>query len=116
MMLTCVFLASKVEECRVDCSEIVRRAGKPEWEKDADLLDMTKILFWGQGSTRPKCLSIGAPTSPIVSNIIMYDLDTLFVEEATRCQAVYTRYADDITISADSGTPRSYILIGPFLG
>lgn len=78
------------------------RNNKPEWDQDNDLSNMTKILFWGQGRSRPKCLSIGAPTSPIISNIIMHDLDTLFVREATRCQAVYTRYADDITISADS--------------
>ena len=78
------------------------RKNKPEWDQDNDLSDMTKILFWGKGTSSPKCLSIGAPTSPIISNIIMYDLDTLFVEEAAQCQSVYTRYADDITISSDS--------------
>ena len=78
------------------------RKNKPEWDQDNDLSDMTKILFWGKGTLSPKCLSIGAPTSLIISNIIMYDLDTLFVEEAALCQSVYTRYADDITISSDS--------------
>lgn len=78
------------------------RNNKPEWDTDNNLSYMNRIIFWGQGGSRPKCLSIGAPTSPIISNIIMYDLDVLFVEEALRCKAVYTRYADDITVSADS--------------
>lgn len=78
------------------------RKNRPDWDRADDLSNMVKILFWGRGSSRPKCLSIGAPTSPMISNIIMYDLDTMFIEEATRSEAVYTRYADDITISGDS--------------
>jgi RNA-directed DNA polymerase len=42
-----------------------------------------KILFWGQQSTVPKCLSIGAPTSPMLSNIMLYRLDTMLFRAAT---------------------------------
>lgn len=42
----------------------------------------------------------GAPTSPVLSNMICYRLDTdlMQVAEASRC--IYTRYADDITFSS----------------
>ncbi|MCZ8087219.1 MAG: retron St85 family RNA-directed DNA polymerase [Brevundimonas sp.] len=61
-----------------------------------------QILFWGAGSFSPKCLSIGAPTSPHVSNMLMYSFDADADREARARSVVYTRYADDITLSADS--------------
>lgn len=57
------------------------------------------ILFWGRGSTLPKCLSIGAPTSPALSNVILYDLDVQLAAAAASTKTTYTRYADDITVS-----------------
>lgn len=63
---------------------------------------VTRILFWGSGSSEPKCLSIGAPTSPILSNILLFDLDTNISNLADQSGVCYTRYADDITISAHS--------------
>lgn len=64
-----------------------------------DIRITSKILFWGDGSRRPIKLSIGAPTSPKLSNIIMYGFDCIVTEMATRRGLVYTRYADDITAS-----------------
>lgn len=64
-----------------------------------DVAMATKILFWGDGSARPKCLSIGAPTSPILSNILLHELDTILALQARQRRVRYTRYADDITIS-----------------
>jgi RNA-directed DNA polymerase len=58
------------------------------------------ILFWGQRSNEPECLSIGAPTSPILSNILLFELDTKLSDAAKRAGVTYTRYADDITASA----------------
>ena len=68
--------------------------------KGVDLLLFYRILFWGQGSSDPKCLSIGAPTSPALSNIIMYNIDRVFTSAARRMGVTYSRYADDITLSA----------------
>jgi RNA-directed DNA polymerase len=45
-------------------------------------------------------LAIGAPTSPILSNILMFDLDKQLSSYASENGYVYTRYADDITFSA----------------
>ncbi|MEZ0483181.1 reverse transcriptase domain-containing protein [Fibrella aquatica] len=44
----------------------------------------------------------GAPTSPILSNIICQQLDRRLNGLAKRFGAVYTRYADDISFSADA--------------
>lgn len=47
-------------------------------------------------------LSIGAPASPIISNIVMYDLDQIINKIAkNEFNGVYTRYADDIWFSTD---------------
>lgn len=41
----------------------------------------------------------GAPTSPIISNMICSSLDTQLIELAKKYRMVYTRYADDLTFS-----------------
>ncbi len=41
----------------------------------------------------------GAPTSPVLSNMICYRLDRELLEIAKHTRAIYTRYADDITFS-----------------
>lgn len=86
-----------------------------DWEKfvansrhssmeSADAKLYSKILFWGQKrkSKKPRCLSIGAPTSPKISNILMYSFDSVLAEKAAEQGLSYTRYADDITISGNS--------------
>jgi hypothetical protein len=42
----------------------------------------------------------GAPTSPMLSNLAMLDLDQRFEEMAAASGMTYTRYADDLTFSA----------------
>lgn len=49
-----------------------------------------------------KKLPQGAPTSPIISNIICYSMDKNIDYLARKNNCVYTRYADDITISTNS--------------
>lgn len=41
----------------------------------------------------------GAPTSPALSNVLNFQLDTRLANLAKRCGAIYTRYADDLTFS-----------------
>lgn len=47
------------------------------------------------------CLSIGAPSSPSLSNIVMYDFDEYLAGRCLSLDIVYTRYADDMTFSSN---------------
>lgn len=69
---------------------------------DADeLTALCNILFWAPKKGVPDlCLSIGAPSSPLLSNILMWRFDR---DIAALCDANgvrYTRYADDLSFSA----------------
>ncbi len=44
-------------------------------------------------------LSVGAPSSPVLSNSIMYDFDKAINEWCLSRGLIYTRYADDLTFS-----------------
>ena len=46
-------------------------------------------------------LPMGAPTSPVISNLICIPLDKLIVAIAKEHKLMYSRYADDITFSTD---------------
>lgn len=59
-------------------------------------------LFWMDGVDRKLKLSIGAPSSPIVSNIVMYKFDKSVCDICLKHNVIYTRYADDLTLSANS--------------
>lgn len=49
-----------------------------------------------------KSLPQGAPTSPVLSNIITRKLDKRLIKLSKRYKLRYTRYADDLTFSGDS--------------
>jgi hypothetical protein len=57
------------------------------------------LLFRQYPDQRVLRLSIGAPSSPIVSNLLMFEFDGLVTAEAERRRIRYTRYADDMTFS-----------------
>lgn len=46
-------------------------------------------------------LTIGAPSSPAITNAMMYEFDDLMHKECLRRGLVFTRYADDIFVSSD---------------
>lgn len=50
-------------------------------------------------------LTQGTPTSPILSNIVLSDLDSVLTELATEFDAVYTRSAHDIVFSGKNDLP-----------
>lgn len=55
---------------------------------------------WMPERRPPLRLCIGAPSSPMLSNSIMYEFDCLISKIAEQDGVVYTRYADDITFSS----------------
>lgn len=62
---------------------------------------LAKLLFRSNKRTKALELSIGAPSSPAVSNTIMYEFDTRLTEYCSTIGATYTRYADDLAISTN---------------
>jgi len=67
-----------------------------------DISFSQNVMFWGVGGVSPICLSIGAPTSPYLSNILMFKFDETLQYLCDEIGVVYTRYADDLTFSTSS--------------
>lgn len=65
-----------------------------------DAIATGRLMFRRPKGGRILRLSIGAPTSPILSNILMYDFDRLVSERVARDGVTYSRYADDLVFSA----------------
>lgn len=70
------------------------------FDNDHDVNLSTKILFHKSEGRAALRLAIGAPSSPCLSNVLMYDFDMLVSKLASEDYVTYTRYADDITFSA----------------
>ncbi len=68
-----------------------------EFSKDA----ITKLTCFRMG------LAQGAPSSPVLSNIVLNDLDRNIAEYAQSLGHTYTRYADDIVLSGRTGSPEN---------
>lgn len=58
------------------------------------------IAFVGRIVCRYGQLTIGAPSSPSLTNIMMYAFDQQVADLAERRKLVYTRYADDLFLSS----------------
>lgn len=66
-------------------------------EEDKSFLE--KLIFWRfQGSL---ILSVGAPSSPLISNFCMYYFDKEVEAICKKMEVIYTRYADDLTFSSN---------------
>lgn len=64
-----------------------------------DIRYTSQILFRRVKGEHLLKLSIGAPSSPSLSNILLFDFDGLVAGEAAKRGIFYTRYADDMTFS-----------------
>lgn len=58
------------------------------------------VCCWARRRQPPLRLCIGAPSSPMLSNSIMYEFDNRLSATAEQEGVIYTRYADDITLSS----------------
>lgn len=54
-------------------------------------------------------LPMGAPTSPVLSNLVCLLMDAQLEQIAAKHQAIYTRYADDITFSFQQAPPADFM-------
>jgi hypothetical protein len=66
---------------------------------DADALE--RILFWKPKGSNLLCLSIRAPSFPLLSNLLLADFDSQVTKICAANDVAYTRYADDLSFSAD---------------
>ncbi|WP_293389071.1 retron St85 family RNA-directed DNA polymerase [Nevskia sp.] len=66
---------------------------------DADIV--SKLVCWRDRTQSKNCLSIGAPSSPSLSNSILYQFDLAATVVAKTNSAIYSRYADDLAFSTD---------------
>lgn len=82
--------------CDHHVREFIEREGsKIGWELNDDDLD-----FIAKISTRFGLLTIGAPSSPMLTNAMMYGFDHRISDWANAEGLIYTRYADDLFISS----------------
>ena len=69
---------------------------------EADLMNLVPRLVCRHSKADGSlALSIGAPSSPALSNAMLYRLDATLHEMAEKHAARYTRYADDVYFSAE---------------
>lgn len=70
-------------------------------EPDTTQTELDGVTYYVAQGTRH--LPQGAPTSPAITNLLCHRLDQRLSGFARKHQLAYTRYADDLTISAPAG-------------
>ncbi|OTG68417.1 hypothetical protein B9T25_06125 [Acinetobacter sp. ANC 4470] len=60
---------------------------------------LANFLFWKPYRKQKLVLSIGAPSSPLISNFVMYEFDNQISSLCRNLNITYSRYADDLTFS-----------------
>lgn len=90
--------------------------GKAETNKVYKLLKNTRISeeqlikLIAQKYRSSFRLSIGAPSSPYISNIVMYEFDTQLSDWCQKKKISYSRYADDLTFSSEENKQLAQVL------
>lgn len=74
------------------------KKGHMELEDDA-IRTVARLVCRHSQEDRSMALSIGAPSSPAISNAILFDLDLAISEASNHFNCNYTRYADDLYFS-----------------
>ncbi len=90
------FFLSIKPDMFLDC---VRKQGLKLSERDS--LVLANLFFWKLRRNSSLRLSIGAPSSPFVSNVTMYYFDEMVSDICNEYGITYTRYADDLTFSTN---------------
>ncbi|WP_081069637.1 retron St85 family RNA-directed DNA polymerase [Burkholderia stagnalis] len=74
---------------------------KSGWRDKDDIFLLCNVIFKFNRRRKLLELSIGAPSSPMVSNFLMFEIDREIYRYCKDNEIAYTRYADDLTFSTD---------------
>lgn len=66
-----------------------------------DCICLARLLFRRDPATSRMVLSIGAPSSPCISNTIMFTFDSIIGDYCDSIDVRYSRYADDLAFSTN---------------
>ena len=66
-----------------------------------DMRLLARVFFWRPRGQRHLILSIGAPSSPFISNTLLFEFDNKLEAFCSCNEIVYTRYADDLALSTN---------------
>ena len=82
-------------------NDLMRHISKymPGELEEEDLRVVGKVCFWKPPREEALRLSIGGPSSPMISNTLMFDFDDYVASLCAQRKVKYTRYADDLTFS-----------------
>ncbi len=83
---------------RSDIEEHLTRHCSEQLDPSARRL-VAHVCCWARKRQPPLRLCIGAPSSPMISNSNMFEFDSRLASIAGGDGVIYTRYADDITLS-----------------
>ncbi|MGI5959640.1 MAG: reverse transcriptase family protein [Massiliimalia sp.] len=85
--------------------------GNPRERRKTAYNDVLSYYF-AQFCTYKGCLPQGAPSSPMISNLVFAPLDQKILAYCEKHQITYTRYSDDLTFSGEFQTLTPGHLIG----
>lgn len=80
-------------------------AGQKIVQSEDDLRVMCQLLLWLDKPHGRLCLSVGAPSSPPLTNAMLFCFDELMSGVTKRLGVSYSRYADDLAFSAMEREP-----------
>lgn len=69
---------------------------------EEDKFVIARVFFWAPVRGRPLVMSIGAPSSPFISNTIMHPFDEKVSFYCKENGITYSRYADDLVFSTST--------------
>lgn len=85
----------------IRAGDFVKHLYKYSGLKTEDAKALSRLFFWRPKGQRALLLSIGAPSSPAISNTLMFDFDIKLIEYCVKNGIAYTRYADDLALSTN---------------